>query len=117
MGNLRESFGRRCQQLRKAAGLTQEQLAKRAGMDAKYLGSVERGERNITIDNVAKIVNGLRVAPYEPFLFHLRELRTQGNVDEGALMNLIRRADASVRPVLIDVVGSFLQWAQERKKR
>jgi transcriptional regulator with XRE-family HTH domain len=117
MASLRERFGKRCRDLRKAAGLTQEELARRAGLDWKYLGSIERGERNLTIDNIEKIVKGLDVAPYEPFLFHLKEPRSKGNLDEGALMNLIRRADPSVRPVLVDVVGSFLQWAQQRKKR
>ena len=117
MTSLRERFGKRCRDLRKAAGLTQEDLAKRAGLDWKYYGSVERGERNLTIDNIEKIVKGLNAHPYEPFLFHLKEARAKGAVDEGALLSLIRRADPSVRPVLIDVIGSFLQWPQTRKKR
>lgn len=111
----RARFGERLRQLRKAAGLTQEELAHRAGMDYKYLGSVERGERNLTIDNIERIVRALGVEPYEPFLFALKDVKPTDRLDEEALLNLIRRSDPSVRPVLISLTQSILRWAQTRK--
>jgi transcriptional regulator with XRE-family HTH domain len=116
MEAFRARFGARLRQLRKAAGLTQEQLAHRAGMDYKYLGGVERGERNITIDNIERIVRALGVEPYEPFLFALKDTRPTERLDEEAILNLIRRADASIRPVLISLTQSILRWAQARKR-
>lgn len=53
--------------LRNRAGLTQEKLAFRADMDRSYIGQVERGEVNISLDNIAKIAKGLRVAAAELF--------------------------------------------------
>ena len=47
--------------LRAARGLTQEALAYDSGMDRTYLGSVERAERNVSIDNIARIAKALNV--------------------------------------------------------
>jgi transcriptional regulator with XRE-family HTH domain len=57
------AFGRRLRELRERAGHTQEQLAHRAGIDRSYVGQVERGERNITLVNIAKLAGGLDVDP------------------------------------------------------
>jgi transcriptional regulator with XRE-family HTH domain len=50
--------------LRAARGLTQEGLAYDCGLNRTYLSSVERAERNISIDNIARIAKGLRVEPW-----------------------------------------------------
>jgi transcriptional regulator with XRE-family HTH domain len=53
------AFGRRLRKLRKAAGMTQEELAHAAGLHWTYVGQIERGERNLTYKNVAKLARGL----------------------------------------------------------
>ena len=41
--------------------MTQEQLGEKAGVDYKYLGGIERGERNPSAENLAKIAKALGV--------------------------------------------------------
>jgi transcriptional regulator with XRE-family HTH domain len=53
--------------LRRARGLTQEALADEVGIDRSYCGSVERAERNVSIDNIARIARALAVEPWELF--------------------------------------------------
>ena len=64
---LRRAFGQRLRAYRRAASLTQRELGLRAGMHRAYIGAVERGERNISIDNVERLARALRVAPQSLF--------------------------------------------------
>jgi transcriptional regulator with XRE-family HTH domain len=57
----RQAFAQRLRDLRLHRGLTQEKLAARAGLHPNYIGSVERAERNISIDNIEKIARALAV--------------------------------------------------------
>lgn len=54
-------LGRRVRQARMDAGFSQEELAERAGLHRTYVGSVERGERNISIKNLWALTDALGV--------------------------------------------------------
>lgn len=47
--------------LRARQGLSQEALADRAGIHRTYVGSVERAERNVSIDNICRLAWALNV--------------------------------------------------------
>jgi transcriptional regulator with XRE-family HTH domain len=52
-------LGNAIREARKAKGWSQEELAFQAGLDRTYIGSVERGERNIAALNLVKIATVL----------------------------------------------------------
>lgn len=60
-------FGKRIQQLRKERKMTQEDLADLIGVDRSYMGFVERGERNPTLDKIIKIAKSFKVNLSELF--------------------------------------------------
>lgn len=62
-------FGRRVRQLRKARGVSQEAFAHEIQIDRSYYGSIERGERNVSLDNICLIATGLGVPPAELLKF------------------------------------------------
>lgn len=60
---LRAIFAENVRTLRKERDLSQEALADVAGLHRTYIGSVERGERNLSLDNIGKIAAALGVSP------------------------------------------------------
>lgn len=67
--DLLRKVGKRIRELRLAIGLSQEKLAFKCGLDRTYIGSVERGERNISVINVNKICTALNISIAELFNF------------------------------------------------
>jgi transcriptional regulator with XRE-family HTH domain len=53
--NIRQVFGENLRRNRHALGISQEDLAEKAGLHRTYIGSVERGERNVSIDNMQRL--------------------------------------------------------------
>jgi transcriptional regulator with XRE-family HTH domain len=60
-------FGKALRKHRHAKGLTQEALAELSGLHFTYVGSVERGERNISIMSIDTLIRALRVTYREFF--------------------------------------------------
>ena len=56
---IRRKFGAKIKLFRLKLQLTQEELAELSDLHPTYIGSVERGERNISLENIAAIAKGL----------------------------------------------------------
>lgn len=56
-------FARNVRRLRTGAGLSQEELAARAGLHRTYVSSVERGQRNISLENIYALAAALGSDP------------------------------------------------------
>jgi len=59
--------GKRIRELRKAKGFSQEGFAYEVGLDRTYMGSVERGERNLATLNLIRIAKALKMEVGELF--------------------------------------------------
>ncbi len=67
MHDIRTRFGARIRQLRNDRGWSQEELADRAGLHRTYIGSVERGEQNLSLVNIERLAATLGISLAELF--------------------------------------------------
>ena len=56
----RQIFARNIRLARKVLGMSQEDMAEASGLHRTYVGDVERGERNISIDNMEKMAKAVK---------------------------------------------------------
>jgi transcriptional regulator with XRE-family HTH domain len=62
-GDLQRTVGRNLRAYRRARGLSQEAFAEVLGVHRTYMGAIERGERNLTLKSVERIVARLDLDP------------------------------------------------------
>jgi transcriptional regulator with XRE-family HTH domain len=51
-------------------------------MDRTYFGGIERGERNVSIDNIERIANGLKIQPFLLLVEAEPDDRSKGEVPD-----------------------------------
>jgi transcriptional regulator with XRE-family HTH domain len=56
-------FGQHLREIRKQQGLSQEDLADLSCLHRTYVGAVERGERNVSLFNILRLADALKVSP------------------------------------------------------
>jgi len=64
---VKQRFGERLHELRKARNMTQEDLAFAAELDRSYLSAIERGKRNLSLVNIHRLAGALEVGAGELF--------------------------------------------------
>ncbi|MGH9726083.1 MAG: helix-turn-helix domain-containing protein, partial [Candidatus Acidiferrales bacterium] len=72
----REIVAQNIRLLRRNKSLSQEKLAELAKLHRTYVGSVERGERNVSLENIDRLAAALKVDPVD--------LLTSGDVSRGS---------------------------------
>ena len=68
VARLRQTLGANLRRLRLDRGWSQEELAHRAGLHRTYISSVERAQRNISIDQIERLVDAFGTLPSNLFV-------------------------------------------------
>ncbi len=67
--DLQKKFGAKLAYIRKSKKLSQMQLADMVNMNFNYIGQIERGEANVTINTIKNIADALNIEVFELFKF------------------------------------------------
>ena len=87
MESIRIQLGQKVRQLRKDRAWSQERLGEHARLHATYIGSIERGERNVSLDNIVKVARAFDLSPGE--LLSLNESASKQRRDLEASIQLL----------------------------
>lgn len=104
MSDLAKLIGQRLRNIRKEKGLSQEELADLSSLHSTYIGQLERGEKNATLESIEKVVHALEITLEELFRFiqptkasHesstlfkiVNRLQGRSNIDQQTVLNLL----------------------------
>ena len=109
MANMLKSVGARIRNLRKAKKMSQEQLAERSGLHFTYVGGVERGERNISLQNLEKIARGLGVKMEELFA----DLGSIKDEHFAQLHSILKDSDKPTAELIVDIAKRVHEWKKD----
>ncbi|OGH29774.1 MAG: transcriptional regulator [Candidatus Levybacteria bacterium RIFCSPLOWO2_01_FULL_37_26] len=62
MVDIKKKFGQKLREIRKQKKLSQEDLSFKAGLHRTYISDIERGSRNVSLENIEKIAKALGVS-------------------------------------------------------
>ncbi len=98
MSRLAKIVGQRIRNYRTQLGLSQEKLAELAGCHPTYIGQLERGEKNATLESIDKVASSLKISLSKLF-------ENLGN------------EDASERNIPLECYEFLLSKSQEEQER
>lgn len=110
MVNQSKQIGERIRSFRKAKGFSQEELAERASVHYTYIGQVERGEKNFSIDTLEKVIAALNITFEELFRFFPKNATDKEEIKMVSLFNRIQEKRAEDKEEILDIFHKLLDW-------
>lgn len=107
MSKLSVEIGQRIRSYRLQNGFNQEDLAEKCGLHPTYIGQVERGEKNATIESMSKIANGLHL-PLSKLFENIGSGADNGNYPAEAY-NLMLSLSADEQEKMIKIIQMIIQ--------
>lgn len=59
------AFGKAVRLVRKSMGFSQDNFADLSGLHRTYIGAIERGEKNPTLNSIFRLANALQIPPHK----------------------------------------------------
>ncbi len=109
MDNIRVLVGERIRTLRKERGWSQEELGEKADLHHTYVGAVERGEKNASIDTLDKITAALGIEMVDLFTL------VQGQVDVEELRAHVIAEVKESPPGMLKLIAALVQTTRSEK--
>ncbi|WP_340026422.1 helix-turn-helix transcriptional regulator [Paenibacillus sp. FSL K6-1096] len=104
-------IGERIRRLRKEMNLSQEQLAERSGLHTNYVGQVERGEKNLTLETLEKVVTGLNISLQELFRY-IGPMEQKDALSQ--IIELLVERPSEDQKMALSLLKSVLEWEEKK---
>ncbi len=107
------NLGNRIREERKKAHLTQEQLAEKAACNESYIGQIERGVKNPSLEVLVNIANALNVTVDYLLADNVKVDQLDGLMDE--IVSLLKNRDPEDARFIITITRLFLDLLDKKK--
>lgn len=108
MSKISIDVGQRIRNYRIQQQLSQEELAERCGLHPTYIGQIERGEKNATLESICKIASGLAIS-LSVLFEKIDELEDNGNNYPSVAYNIIQTAPKENQEKLVDILKMIME--------
>jgi len=108
MSDIASIVGERILAYRKKTGLTQEELAEKAGVHHTYIGQLERGEKNATLQTIEKIACALNL-PLE-ILFEAIVLGENQSPIARDIYNIVAKLPEKEQHILVNILRKIVEY-------
>ena len=112
--NFFKNLGKRIRELRKARLLTQEELAELADLHPTYIGGIERGEKNLSIQSLLKIAEGLEIEIKDLLAPVSGQAAGEREAAMLEILALLERKGTKDLKWIKMVVGDIIRWTEKR---
>ena len=109
MDNVRVLVGERIRSLRKERGWSQEELGEKADLHHTYVGAVERGEKNASIDTLEKIAVAFNIEILDLFAL------AQGRMDVDRLRAHVIEEIRELSPGTLKLIAALIETTRNAK--
>jgi transcriptional regulator with XRE-family HTH domain len=109
MDNVRVLVGERIRSLRKERGWSQEELGEKADLHHTYVGAVERGEKNASIDTLDKIAVAFNIEILDLFAL------AQGRMDVDRLRAHVIEEIRELSPGTLKLIAALIETTRNAK--
>ncbi|MEQ6390032.1 helix-turn-helix transcriptional regulator [Bacillaceae bacterium S4-13-58] len=106
---IKHIIGARIRYLRKEKKLTQEELAHLSSIHPTYIGQLERGEKNPTIETIDRIARSLEISLSELFSFQSLN-KEQQDIQMQKLIDYAQQLDDKERRMVLKIIEVFIEW-------
>ncbi len=108
MSKISIDVGQRIRNYRIQQQLSQEELAERCGLHPTYIGQIERGEKNATLESICKIASGLAIS-LSVLFEKIDKLEDNGNNYPSVAYDIIQTAPKENQEKLVDILKMIME--------
>ncbi len=107
MNKISIEIGRRLRNYRTQQKLSQEELAERCGLHPTYIGQIERGEKNATIESISKIASGLKI-PLSTLFENIEDYSSDAPNYAASAYSIVNSASPNMQKKLITILETIV---------
>lgn len=108
MSRISQEIGTRIRNYRNMLRISQEELAERCGLHPTYIGQLERGEKNATLESIEKVADGLAIS-LDKLFEHIGNNEQSINYPQQAY-KLIQSASLNEQSRLVEILKAVKDY-------